>query len=242
MCSVQIIPLDKPLILCLPLPPNLEDKWENTLLKITETVCVYITKNRRQGWCQRGCHVEFSFCFLSKHGLYQWIFLIREEEKRDSNHWNQLVRMKTSPFAFTSPLWHVDGTRWARQVFDIPFRLLQLQSHYFLLYVMSSWVVSDLYFDKSKLRLNNPWQQDTGEHLRQMKTQAGYESDASSLLSFVWIYPVRPQTVKLTQLVHILLHFLFFLHEGTQNEDKIPEYESWRMVSQLVSGQRKWVY
>lgn len=114
LCSVQIIPLDKPLLSCLPLPPNLEDKWENTRLKITETVCVYITKNRRQGCAREVVMWIFIFYFfcVSKHGLYQWIFLIREEEKRDSNHWNQLVRMKTSPFAVTCGRHTLSQTRF----------------------------------------------------------------------------------------------------------------------------------
>lgn len=42
--------------------------------------------------CHGDCHMEFQ----SRHGLYQWISLIRDEERRKKYHQNQLVRIKTS--------------------------------------------------------------------------------------------------------------------------------------------------
>lgn len=42
--------------------------------------------------CHGDCHMEFQ----SRHGLYQWISLIRDEERRKRYHQNQLVRIKTS--------------------------------------------------------------------------------------------------------------------------------------------------
>lgn len=71
---------------CLPLPLGKH-------IFVTHAAFVHVTtEQEREIVCHRRCHAGFH----SNQRLYQLISLIREGERRETNHWNQLVTMKTS--------------------------------------------------------------------------------------------------------------------------------------------------
>lgn len=85
----QCYPPVNSLLSCLPLPLPLR---KDIFVTHCISLCNYRAKERNAIVCHRGCHAGFH----SNQGLYQLISLIREGERRETDHWNQLVRMKTS--------------------------------------------------------------------------------------------------------------------------------------------------
>lgn len=81
---------------CLPLPLR-EDSF------VTHRICLCNCrpKEKKAMVCHGGCHAGFH----SNPWLYQLISLIREGERRETNHWNQLGGMKTSTLAAFSGTW-----------------------------------------------------------------------------------------------------------------------------------------
>lgn len=92
--------------------------------------------------CHKGFHAEFS----SKQRQYRLISLIREEERRQSNHWNQLFTMKNSTLAGCSGTWLHNIVTECETGFWHVNHILVTRNLSHELQVMSYWICSDYEF------------------------------------------------------------------------------------------------
>lgn len=92
--------------------------------------------------CHKGFHAECS----SKQRQYRLISLIREEERRQSNHWNQLFTMKNSTLAGCSGTWLHNIVTECETGFWHVNHILVTRNLSHELQVMSYWICSDYEF------------------------------------------------------------------------------------------------